>query len=300
MEGCGRKEQARALAREGAKSFGELASYYDSLATQPRTYLSLYRYERATANEPVPDTITRLIDDQAKALSARATLARKVEGVYEALGRLVDYNAAEEVSRAVGGLRDEVEKHTKPLNQAVSIPLLSSAVKPADLLDKGAKALADLAQSRAFKKDLPNVLVLLDGFVSLYQGEEPVYLQIAERTDDEAYRVAKSLVEAGVTAPPSTLRSVVGLYGVELGDSPISNAAVTPKLKAFTLEQLEVRRNARMEDLKRTAEELADRLGTLQLAHYEFLHKPPPPSQSGRGDPLERSPGGAPSLDRRP
>jgi len=82
MEGCGQQEQARALAREGARSFGELASYYDSLATQSRMYLSLYRYERANASEAVPETITRLIDDQAKALSARATLARKVEAVY--------------------------------------------------------------------------------------------------------------------------------------------------------------------------------------------------------------------------
>ncbi|MBA3766430.1 MAG: hypothetical protein H0W99_05470, partial [Acidobacteria bacterium] len=205
------KKEAQALVKAGSATSEQLADYYDSLIQKQTDYLTIASY---TVGLTFSVEEKKQLVKERKAYASRADLARKLKAAYDALGKLIDYDAAGEVKGAVGDLLTAVLKQVDHPKQLDS-DLFKTVV------GKIAGKLVEIQQEKQFRKNVPRVLEVLDGVGEIFEMERDIYAQTAKLYEDEAARLAKRMV--GTDMPGTDQATGMGMlkkyiepYGLEL------------------------------------------------------------------------------------
>lgn len=257
------KKQAQDFVKEGSATSDRLAKYYDTLAQQRADHLSLTIFELKRTGSPLQDDLKKACQEQQEALAARAVMARKLKGVYDSLGKLIDYDAPSEVSGAVNELKEAIEKTA---DKKLTIPDVAG-VDPKVILDKAVKIFVGWYQIRQFRKNTPKAQIILDGIYQLFDSENEIYLQISKDYNKITYTTAKYLYEHDQLNGTSFFQQYVEIYGLQVYQAPTTD----PVIKAYVIDMLA----EKQKELNTISEKLRDGqlagLAKLKKTHEDFL-----------------------------
>lgn len=219
LSGCNgtQKKEAQQLAKQGSETGESLALFYTKLAEQNSEFLRLNNavIVGRVGNKPDPKFEKDLAQQQ-KALYSRAAMSRGVKGVYDALGRLVDYDAGE-VSQAVLNLKKQILEVTD--GPPLGFNVAGHEVTPEqvdEILGKVVRNLVEMQQVKQFRRKAPLAQKSLDGILEFFDTEKFIYDQIMIRSDQMHYQTATALLDARLAHIPSVFQPTVDRFGMEL------------------------------------------------------------------------------------
>lgn len=281
MAGCftAEKKAAQDLVKTGSSTSDSLAKFYDTLAVDSDETLNFVRLENVREGKDLEtDAAFKAVQDELKteqkALAARAQMARSMKGVYDALGKLIDYDAAGEVSGAVINLKKALEDVTKKkLPKALG-------VDPETILKKATQILLTWIQLKQFHKNAPRAEEVLDGIATLLDKEKMAYINIIQDFNEHAYTNAKFFVDNDLAQDSSAYQKSFDLFGLQYAQISPGDTLTDPKtlkkhradLKNYTLQSLKIKKNDLNEAAQKAPEGMANGLVALKQAHQDFNH----------------------------
>lgn len=269
--GCGpgaRKKAAQDLVKQGSGTAQKLAEYYESLAHMRERTLDLLDLEWRKLETPMNEPARKPTEEQIEALRARAATAKKLQGLYDALGKLIEYDAATEVKGAVNELKDEV---IKLVDHPLSIPPLPDKLV-ANLLDRLVGYLVEMEQLRRFDENTPQASEVLAGIIQFYDAEKPLYTMIAQDYERLRPKAARFFGEPGVELIVSTgaFKEDVEPYG-EL----LTKSTTNPVIAAFNRDAAGRILDRRLKAQQGVADSHSKNLYALERSTEAFLRKKP-------------------------
>lgn len=265
------KKQAQELVKAGSATSEQLAKYYDTLKQQRADHMSLEIFRLKRADTELDEQTKKDYQEQLEALTARAQMARKMKAVYDALGKLVDYDAPSEVTGAVVDLKKAIEDVSKK-----KIPKFAG-IDPETALKKATNALVEWLQTRQFRKNATKAQVVLDGIIQLYEGEKSIYVQISQDYYDLAHKTAKFLHQRKQLSGTSFFQKYAEVFGLQvLPELPQSTDDATRRYTAAMEAFINNRLDAKLEELNKASEKEANErleaLKKLKKMHDDFMH----------------------------
>ena len=274
LSGCGPEEKkaAQGLVKSGTKASSGLAEYYDSLGQKRSEYLALFKFDLTRTGASLAPKLENDFKEQEEALATRAQMARKLQGLYDALGKLIDYDASGEISSAAKDLKSEIEK---VVGKKLAIPGLAG-VDPGPILDKAIKAITEWVQLRQFRRNSPKVEVVLDSVSQLFRAEQLLYVQIAQDYDKETSAIALFLYTNHQATSLSAFQRYLDLYGLQ----PNASAPDDSVIRAWTVDLLNKKLAERQSSSQKEADSVFQSLVALKKRHGDFVSGKRPPTES--------------------
>ena len=217
--GCGAEEKkaAQDLVKSGNNTADKLANYYSGLAQKRADYLTYYKFDLKRTGAPVPAKLEKDFHEQQDALEARAQTARKLKALYDSLGKLIEYDASTEISKAAGDLKTQLESVTGKKLKGI-VPGFSE-IDPSEYLDKAIKAISEWAQLRQVRKNSSQPQVVLISIRQLFQAEMPLYVQIAQDFNKETYQIDRYNYMNGQATSLSSFQKPLEAGGLQASTS---------------------------------------------------------------------------------
>ena len=202
------KKAAQDLVKTGSSTSDQLAKFYDGLGEDAQQTHQMILFERVRERKELVSGSGQS-DSEFKqlreALAARAQMARAMKAVYEALGKLIDYDAAGEVSGAVVNLKKEIESVSKK-------KLPNVGVDPVTVLQKATEILATWIQLKEFHKQSPKAEQVLDCIETLVNRESVAYVRIIKLFDANAFTTAQFFIENDLAEDSSLYEKPFDLF----------------------------------------------------------------------------------------
>lgn len=276
MVGCSgeQKKQAQDLVKTGSGTAERLGKYYDSLRQRRADHMSLEILRQNFADNPGLDPTTeKAFQDQLDALGARAQMARRLKGVYDSLGKLIDYDAPGEVTGAAIDLKKAIEEVS---SKKLAIPGLNFDPEP--VLKKAISALVAFIQIRQFRKNAPKAQAILDSITELFKGEMLIYNQISEDYYKLTHQIVQRLYMEKQLSGTAVFQKYAEVYDLQVlpGLPTGASASYIEAVNKFINNRLDAKRKDYLDGVPKESNGMLEALTQLQKAHEDFMLKRKP------------------------
>jgi hypothetical protein len=271
MVGCTgeQKKQAQDLVKAGSGTSERLAKYYDSLKQRRADHLELERLKRNFALRPALDPATeKAFQEQLEALAARAQMARRLKGVYDGLGKLIDYDASGEITGAAMDLKKAIEGVA---DKKLAIPGFNFDPEP--ILKKAITALVDFIQIKQFRKNAPKARVILDSISELFQGEVLIYNQISKDYYELTHQIDTELYKRKQLNGTAVFQKYAEVYDLQViaGLPADARPDYVEAINGFILNRLDTKLKDYVDGVPKESNGILEALKQLQKSHEDFM-----------------------------
>lgn len=283
--GClsGDRQQAKDLVDAGSKTSGQLADFYNTLAQESRDWPVLYSLDQDRTGTAVTERTRQDFKETEEALLARASLAQRLKATYDALGKLIDYDAAGQTQQAVDNLKSAIETATQ---KKLKLPIGGlSAGESTKVLDAAIKALAGWLQMREFRKGVPKVQIVLVSVASLFLSEKDIYTNISIEYYKQNALTAKYLIDHGFATQTDVLQKPANLFSLQIVPDPYGLQGLSDEERQNLTGERKIFRDwlfelcrVKLEEFQQSSQKKADAIAAslagLQQMQADFLkHK---------------------------
>jgi len=273
------KKAAQDLVRTGSSTSDQLAKFYDTLVADSEATLNFVGFENVREGKDLSTdakfkNAAAEFKTEREAVAARAQMARAMKGVYDSLGKLIDYDAAGDVTASVVNLKKEIENVSKK-----KLPK-AAGVDPEAILKKATTILVTWIQLKQFHKNAPRAEEVLDGVMNLFVSEKSAYVNIIQDFNEHAYTNAKYFVDNDLALNSSVYAKSFEVFGLQYTQIPPGDTLTDPEklkkhradIKSFTSQWLVIKKNDLNDAATKAPDAVSSGLAELKKAHEDFNH----------------------------
>ncbi len=185
LNGCKTESRAADAAKQLDTVSGNLAAYYDELETQMDATITLNEVQSAMDKIPFgPDDRATMLDVKSE-IGKRADMARALDKLADAYGKLAGSKAGADAGAAASELANDLAT-AKAMPQGAKIP---------DVCGDAAKLLVDFVQTRDLKKGSAGVSKAVTAVSEIFDGEKAAYESIEKQRLALARQISVKLVD---------------------------------------------------------------------------------------------------------